>query len=396
MQGWRFSKDHLIRAGVGAGTDYQQVFKVYFGDGVDGTEVLNGETVGKVCCGGKCKTDFGDIRFSNQAGSKYLYRLCSSVASSYAVYVVKVSEDSDVDRWVRVWYGNASAADASSDNAVIDVVGGVVGAWTMDEASASDPVVDYSGNGNDGVATGTTIGTTSPKFVNTNYRIFNGVSDVITLLSNLTLADTFTVSFWIKRNTAVSYDMVVGKATGEKIGFSGGSTFSRFIAGGSSDSSVVLGTGTWRLVTVTRDSNNKGDVHVDDGNAVRMFGNVAQVGDFIFNVIGDDVATHFLDADLCNLLVFNICITPTQKSNIYAGYGDSSLVEGSVLVRKWASTTLPTHDLWTTETHHEAARNPPKTRRNLINRRTLQLYNIAVEYLEFKVEQRKRLKEISQ
>ena len=65
LAGWNYRVEPPIAyaAGVGAGEDYQVVVKCYYGSGVNGSEVLNGETVAKVYLNRHCKVDFSDVRF---------------------------------------------------------------------------------------------------------------------------------------------------------------------------------------------------------------------------------------------------------------------------------------------------------------------------------------------
>lgn len=56
-------------------------------------------------------------------------------------------------------------------------IGGVVGAWPLDEANAADPAVDYSGNKNDGVPSNLAVA--DGKFAGTKARRFNGVNSSI-------------------------------------------------------------------------------------------------------------------------------------------------------------------------------------------------------------------------
>lgn len=54
---WQYRKSHVINPSIGAGTNYQIRIKAYYGDGVD-----NGENV---YLNGKCRSDFGDVRFTS-------------------------------------------------------------------------------------------------------------------------------------------------------------------------------------------------------------------------------------------------------------------------------------------------------------------------------------------
>jgi len=174
LSGWQYRQTHTLTAGVGAGANYQMSFTVHYGAGVS----LDDD----VYCDSKCQADFDDVRFTASDGTTVLpCWLQSKVDGDYAVFWVKVTDDLDSDVDVAVYYGNAGAVSVSNQaNTFVDVISGVVGAWNMEEALATDPVVDYSGNGNTGTATGTTI-VASPFFTGKTARQYDGTDDFVNL-----------------------------------------------------------------------------------------------------------------------------------------------------------------------------------------------------------------------
>lgn len=92
LDGWSHAKNHsIIGTADGQQTDYQIGIKVYYGSGVDGTEVVTGITFGKVYLDSLCKTGFGDIRFTSGDGLTLLYYwIESQVNSSYAIIWVRL------------------------------------------------------------------------------------------------------------------------------------------------------------------------------------------------------------------------------------------------------------------------------------------------------------------
>jgi hypothetical protein len=116
LTGWGFRKSHIITASAGAGTNYQTCIKVYKTTGTDGTEVLDGETIGKVYVGANCRDDFGDIRFTDNDGDTlldyYMERLSSGVS---AVFWVEVKDDLSTDPvTIYIYYGKADATTTSN------------------------------------------------------------------------------------------------------------------------------------------------------------------------------------------------------------------------------------------------------------------------------------------
>jgi hypothetical protein len=111
LSGWLYRKSHVINPASGAGTGYQVKIIVHYGTGTDsGADVyLNG----------KCRTDFGDIRFTASDGSTLLsYWMESYVASDNAVFWVKVNDDLSTNAaTIYVYYGNPSATTTSNGDA---------------------------------------------------------------------------------------------------------------------------------------------------------------------------------------------------------------------------------------------------------------------------------------
>lgn len=82
--------------------------KVYYGSGTD-----SGQTV---YLAGKCRTDFGDVRFTDDDGSTLLdYWMEEKVDSNYAVFWVKVADDlSTVDATIYIYYGKSDETTTSN------------------------------------------------------------------------------------------------------------------------------------------------------------------------------------------------------------------------------------------------------------------------------------------
>ena len=108
VAGWTYRKSHSIGSATGAGTNYQVMITVYYTSGTD--------SGGSVYLNGKCKTDFGDIRFTAADGSTPLdYWRQSYTASTSAVFWVEVSADlGSSAQTIYIYYGNSSATTTSS------------------------------------------------------------------------------------------------------------------------------------------------------------------------------------------------------------------------------------------------------------------------------------------
>jgi len=104
---WGYRKAHYVGPAAGAGTDYQVRVVAHFGAGADGGE--------DVYLDSKGKTDFGDLRFTDNTGVTPLsYWIEKKIDSDYAIVWVKISDDLSVyDKRIYVYYGNAGAASAA-------------------------------------------------------------------------------------------------------------------------------------------------------------------------------------------------------------------------------------------------------------------------------------------
>jgi|GEM_PF-5110522 len=84
LTGWKYRKSHeIIGSSAGAVSDYQIKIKVHYGSGTDSGE--------DVYLNGKCRNDFGDIRFTDSDGETELpYWMEKKVDGDYAIFWVKV------------------------------------------------------------------------------------------------------------------------------------------------------------------------------------------------------------------------------------------------------------------------------------------------------------------
>jgi len=116
-------------------TDYQIKVKVHYGSGVDSGE--------DVYLNGKCRSDFGDVRFAGSDLSELDYWVEEKVDGDYALFWVQVKDDlGNANRTIYVYYGDLSrttvsnlkntfmfASDFESDADLAQ--------WTIDETGGS-------------------------------------------------------------------------------------------------------------------------------------------------------------------------------------------------------------------------------------------------------------------
>jgi len=110
LSGWKYRKSHeILGSTAGAVTNYQIRIKVHYGSGTDGGE--------DVYLNGKCRTDFGDIRFTADDGETELpYWMEEKVDGDYAIFWVKIPyipayPDTTT---IYIYYGNPSATTTSN------------------------------------------------------------------------------------------------------------------------------------------------------------------------------------------------------------------------------------------------------------------------------------------
>ncbi len=117
LTGWQYRKKHTINgSSAGAQTNYQVGIKVYYGNGTDGTETVNGTLFGKVYCNSHSKQDFGDIRFALESGALLDYWIQNVASGNNAVMWVEVDSipASPSTKDIYVYYGNPGASSTSN------------------------------------------------------------------------------------------------------------------------------------------------------------------------------------------------------------------------------------------------------------------------------------------
>ena len=116
LEGWQYRKKHDINGSTaGAVTDYQIRIKVHYGSGTDsGEDVYLNE---------KCRSDFGDVRFTTDDGTTLLdYWMEEKVDGDYAIFWVKVPNipASPNKATVYIYYGKSDATYAGDGEATFD------------------------------------------------------------------------------------------------------------------------------------------------------------------------------------------------------------------------------------------------------------------------------------
>jgi hypothetical protein len=356
LPNWLYRKTVTFTPGSGAGTNYQFPIKLYYGSGVDGTEVLSGLTAAKIYCDGKCNVDFTDFRpCTGNTTTVLSYWLQSKTDSDNAVFWVKVAADLDSGQTVDVYFGNASAVSLSSQaSTFVDVIGGVVGAWNMEDGAGAS-IVDYSGNSNNGVATAQTTVETG-KFVDKNSRGFTVAGAHIDLpIGAINLTGSISVFAWVyNSNPASAWQILANQKTAaSKFQWGMSNNEGKLLCFFVADARIytkfdnVLPTNTWTFITAKYVLNDKVYLYQE---ANKSTGNNALTGASVFNdalVVGalsDDSLVW--QGKVGYFTIINGNLSDAQEANLSANYPDVSLDAGKVLVRKYATTTNPSHSTW--------------------------------------------------
>lgn len=110
LNGWNYRKSHkILGSTAGSVTEYQIRIIVHYGSGTDSGE--------HIYLNGKCRTDFGDIRFTkNDGGTQLNYWMEEKVNGDYAIFWVKVpyipaNPNSTI---IFIYYGKPDATTTSN------------------------------------------------------------------------------------------------------------------------------------------------------------------------------------------------------------------------------------------------------------------------------------------
>jgi len=138
LVGWNYRKSHVINQATGAGSNYQVKIVVHYGSGSDSGE--------NVYMNSKCKTDFSDIRFTDDDGITELgYWREAYIPSSSATFWVKVNDDLGVgNQTIYIHYGNV-AASTTSDITTTMLAGDDSLNWNLTYYTSGTSVFSHSG-----------------------------------------------------------------------------------------------------------------------------------------------------------------------------------------------------------------------------------------------------------
>jgi hypothetical protein len=237
----------------------------------------------------------------------------------------------------------------------------------MNQALATDPVTDSSGNNNHGAATGTTI--VDSRLTGKNGRNINGLGDIITVAHNATLSlatTDFTIATWVKYtsgNWSIAWKGVNTYnpgGTGYELHIQADIKKVRFALNNgdaavnvySADISALWGNYLFIVVTADRDGNAQIYVNNSPSGAAVDISTKADISNNANLIFGKYGSSNDEKFDSSGIMYFNSVLDATQRINLYSYFADSDLVAGSVCIRKWATTTNPAHSSVGPETEY--------------------------------------------
>lgn len=109
LSGWPYRKAHNITGSTaGEQINYPMMINVHYDHGVDSD--------GEVYLDGKCRADFGDIRFTDSTGDNFDYWMQQKVDSDQALFWVEIKHIPESPNWITfyIYYGNLNATTSSN------------------------------------------------------------------------------------------------------------------------------------------------------------------------------------------------------------------------------------------------------------------------------------------
>jgi hypothetical protein len=110
LTGWAYRKSHLVYSAADSGAAYQINVTVYYGSGSDSSYA--------VYLNSRCRTDFGDVRWTDNDGITLLgYYIWSKTDGNNAVFWIKVADSlSTQNATIYIYYGKSVLTTSNGQN----------------------------------------------------------------------------------------------------------------------------------------------------------------------------------------------------------------------------------------------------------------------------------------
>ena len=296
----------------------------------------------------KMLSSCNDLRVTSNVGKLLPYWIEPTTCNTSATKIwVKVDSIPTTNGEIYIYYGNPSAPSANykTTSVFLDDIGGLVGAWNMDEATnswngTSGEVKDSSGNSNNGTGTGYN-GTTSPVVGQyNNAGSFNGTNNYVVTNSNLGVSGTSprTISAWIYPTSASGSQVYFATGTNSANAavdlIFNQNTKDVYIAFLSNDwhtANNVISLNTWSYITIVYDGGiaSTSTIHIyvngipqtvsfagGGGGTPNTTSSVAYIG-------RNFTAANYFSGNIDEVKVYNTALTASQISDTYGTAGSN-------------------------------------------------------------------------
>lgn len=194
----------------------------------------------------------------------------------------------------------------STDSSTITEIAGGVDQWN-----------DKSSNGNNFSAP---TASNRPQISGSDINFVKASVDYLVADSDIVLTGEFCISFVLSNSETTGNRFYLGRDAGgtNKLGMVGSDLFLRVTNGTDAHfETFPFGTDELGIITITRDSNDKIDLYINDGSPTRLFSDATRPGSVTWSRIGRDEVSNFYGglintaqitesaADAVQLIAFN-------------------------------------------------------------------------------------------
>jgi hypothetical protein len=166
----------------------------------------------------EARSDGADLRFGDSSGSALAFeleRFDPAGKGAEAWVLLPTVKGNSASQWFKMYWGNASAAAASSGAAVFPASGNHAGVWHLgqDGGTAAGAYKDASGAANHGTGKALTSASDVAGAVGAGTNFISALSQGVSVPHNASLhpAGSLTLEAWVKSTTQGSYKRFIGK-----------------------------------------------------------------------------------------------------------------------------------------------------------------------------------------